>query len=59
MEKSKVYFSKTITSENVIELLQSLRNEFGQTIIMVTHDINLSKKSDNVIHIEDGKIISK
>lgn len=47
------------TSENVIELLQSLRNEFGQTIIMVTHDINLSKKSDNVIHIEDGKIISK
>jgi len=38
------------------ELFFTLRNEFKQTFIIVTHDSNLAKLSDRVIMMEDGKI---
>lgn len=38
------------------ELLFSLRDDFGQTFIIVTHDDNFAKRSDKIIHIKDGVI---
>ena len=38
------------------ELLFKLRNDFGQTFIIVTHDDNFAASSDKIIHIKDGVI---
>lgn len=38
------------------ELLFSLRDDFGQTFIIVTHDDNFAERSDKIIHIKDGVI---
>ena len=43
------------TSTEVMELLQNL-NEEGQTIILITHDINIAKKAKRIVRIADGKL---
>lgn len=43
------------TSTEVMELLQKL-NEEGQTIILITHDINVAKKAKRIVKITDGKL---
>jgi len=40
------------------ELLLKLRKEYGQTILLVTHDKELANIADRVIEIEDGVIKS-
>jgi lipoprotein-releasing system ATP-binding protein len=39
------------------ELLFQLRNDFGQTFVIVTHDDNFASRSDKIIHIKDGIIV--
>ncbi len=43
------------TSTEVMELLQKL-NEEGQTIILITHDINVAQKAKRIVRIADGKL---
>ncbi len=43
--------------EELMELLFSLREQFKQTFVIVTHDEHLAEKSDRIIHIKDGYII--
>jgi lipoprotein-releasing system ATP-binding protein len=38
------------------ELLFRLRDDLGQTFIIVTHDDNFAERSDRIIHIKDGVI---
>ncbi len=38
------------------ELFFTLRNEMGQTFIIVTHDVSFADRSDKIIHIKDGII---
>lgn len=41
--------------QKIMDLLKKLNKE-GLTIIMVTHDLDLAKQADRMIHISDGKI---
>ena len=51
--------SGSLDSQNKAELHQlffDLRDKFGQTFVIVTHDETLAKTTDRTIHILDGKI---
>lgn len=44
-------------SKEIMELLKLSNQKYHQTIIMITHDMNLAKEASRIIKIEDGKII--
>lgn len=46
------------TSNEIMNLLKLANEKYQQTVIMVTHDLELAKTADRIIEIEDGKIIS-
>jgi lipoprotein-releasing system ATP-binding protein len=39
------------------QLFIDLRNRFNQTFLIVTHNDELAKMSDRVLHMKDGRII--
>ncbi|MBI3035833.1 ABC transporter ATP-binding protein [Candidatus Woesearchaeota archaeon] len=45
------------TGTNVLDFLQKLHKKEGKTIIMVTHDANLSKIAERVEFLKDGAIV--
>lgn len=45
-------------SKEVIELLKFTAKKYNQTLILITHDVNIASMADRVITIEDGEIIS-
>lgn len=45
------------TGKQILSILKKL-NEQGKTVIMVTHDLDLSKQAKRVVTLSDGKIIS-
>ncbi|HBW27978.1 MAG TPA: ABC transporter ATP-binding protein [Hungateiclostridium thermocellum] len=44
------------TSMEVLELMAGLAMKNRQTLIMVTHDLNIAKRADRIIYILDGRI---
>ena len=44
------------TATEIIDVLKDLQTK-GKTIIVVTHDINVAKKMDKIVSIQDGIII--
>ena len=49
----------TKSSSEIIELLKKTNKEYKQTIIMITHNMEIAKQADRIIKIEDGKIVSE
>lgn len=47
------------SSADVINLLLKSREIFGQTIIMITHNVQIARIADRTLYIEDGKIIGE
>ena len=47
----------TKSSNEIIQLLKKANKEYKQTIIMITHNLEIAKQADRIIQIEDGKII--
>ena len=45
-------------TQNVFEIFQELTQKYKQTIIAVTHDDEFAQKSDRIIEMKDGKILS-
>ena len=48
----------SVSSREVLELLRRAVDEFGQTVVMVTHDPDAAKIADEVIEMADGKIVN-
>lgn len=43
-------------SEEVIEALLKLNKQYGKTLLLITHDINIARKADRIVTIMDGRI---
>ncbi len=46
------------TSEKGIKLIFDLNREAGTTLVMVTHDLELAAKTQRIIRIKGGKLVS-
>lgn len=47
----------TRNKEELHQLLFNLRKEFGQTIVVITHDPHLAEIADRTIQMQDGRIM--
>lgn len=47
----------TKTTNEVMNLLKKCVNEFGQTLIMITHNNDIAQMADKVITIKDGNVV--
>ena len=45
-------------SDEIISLLKKSNEKYNQTIIVITHDLEIAAMANRIITIEDGKIIS-
>lgn len=45
------------TGEDVLRLLKESKERFNQTIVLVTHDMEIAKQADMIIEIKDGYIV--
>ena len=46
-------------SSEIVELLKKSNRDYKQTIIMITHNMEIAKVADRIIKIEDGKIVGE
>ena len=46
-------------SEEIMDILKISNEKYKQTIIMITHDLELAKEADRIIKLEDGKIVKE
>ncbi len=46
------------TGEKVVQLLFDLNQEAGTTLIIVTHDLDLAKRTQQILRLKGGKILS-
>ncbi len=44
-------------SQEIVELLKLSNRNYGQTIIIITHDESIALQADRIIAIEDGRIV--
>lgn len=47
------------SSDEIVSLLKKSNKEYNQTIIMITHNMEIAQQADRIIQIEDGKIIQE
>lgn len=45
------------TGEDTLDLLRQCSERFGQTLIVVTHDLEIARQADVIVHIEDGRLL--
>ena len=48
----------TQRKEELIELFFELRNQLGQTFLIVTHDEDFAQRADRTLSLQDGRIIA-
>ncbi len=44
-------------SDEIVRLLKKTNKELKQTIVMITHNMEIAKEADRIIKLEDGKIV--
>ena len=45
------------SSDEIMELLKLSNKKYNQTIIMITHNLELASQADRIIKLEDGRIV--
>ncbi len=49
----------TATAETIMNIFRNISHEMGVTVIIVTHDMNLSRQVDRIVAIRDGRTSSE
>jgi len=49
----------SVSGKQVIELIGSLNRDFGQTIVMVTHEREYAENAHRIINMEDGLVVGE
>ena len=47
------------SSDEIVALLKKSNKDYKQTIVMITHNMEIAKCADRIIKIEDGKIVKE
>lgn len=47
------------SGHDVLGLLKVAARQFRQTVILITHDMDIAQMADRIVHIEDGKIVKE
>lgn len=47
------------SSNEIVQLLKKANKEYKQTIIIITHNLEIAKVADRIIKIEDGKLVKE
>ena len=45
------------SSDEILELLKMSNQQYKQTIVMITHNLEIAKCADRILHIEDGHLV--
>lgn len=48
----------TVNARTIMDFLSMVNRDLGKTILMVTHDPDVSRRASRILHIQDGKIVS-
>ena len=48
-----------VSATRTMELLRQLVDEYGKTLVMVTHDAAAAKYADRVVHLDKGRIVTE
>src|SRR5690606_18387061 len=46
------------SGQQVLALLQQLNRENGTTVVLITHDPEVARHADRIVHMKDGEILS-
>ena len=57
ISKPDIILADSKASKEIIDLLKISNKKYHQTIIMITHDMNLAKEANRIITLEDGHIV--
>ncbi len=44
------------TGKEIMDCFETLRRE-GKTILVVTHDLNIAKRADRIVYLQDGRVV--
>ena len=47
------------SSDEIVQMLKKANKEFNQTIIMITHNLEIAKIADRIIKLVDGRIVQE
>ncbi|MGC9260348.1 MAG: ABC transporter ATP-binding protein [Phycisphaerae bacterium] len=45
------------TGQTILDVLTGLHRQGGQSILLVTHDVNIAAQADRIVTLRDGKIV--